>query len=114
MLKATRSPGQAGPILRRLLDSVRETRPDIVIEVAFWAAYFGERDLALDALVESLSRNVSGPSLQNIWYPLLSDARRDPRFKKMVSNIGFVELWRSTGDWADACRPVGADDFECE
>ena len=109
LLEASRSPDKAAVVLHRLL----ETIPAIGIDVAHWAAYFGERDLALDALEVSLSRNASGPALQNIWSPLLSDARQDPRFKAMVRDIGFVDLWRATGNWADACRPVGDDDFEC-
>ena len=41
------------------------------------------------------------------------EVREDPRFKHIMQQLGFVELWRTTGRWADACRPIGQDDFAC-
>jgi len=112
--KAIRSPERATSVsvLREQLDSLRERAPTAAASVAFYAAYLGERELALDALAV-LAASSSGASLQNLWYPLLGDARKDPRFKEMVRNIGWVELWRKTGRWGDFCRPIGEDDFEC-
>jgi hypothetical protein len=30
-----------------------------------------------------------------------------------LREIGFVDMWRKSGDWGDFCRPVGVEDFEC-
>jgi len=40
--------------------------------------------------------------------------RRLPGFKDLVSKLGLVDYWRSSGNWGEFCRLVGADDFECE
>jgi tetratricopeptide (TPR) repeat protein len=37
----------------------------------------------------------------------------DPRVKQALVRYGFVAYWRETG-WPSLCRPVGADDFECD
>jgi hypothetical protein len=51
--------------------------------------------------------------LQALWYPVMSETRRLPAFKDLVRDIKLLEYWRANG-WADACQPVGADDFSCE
>jgi hypothetical protein len=109
---AIRSPEHAAQSLRELLASMRVTSPGDAESVALWASYLGERDVALESL-EVLSTVKSTSVLQHMWYPVLGDARKDPRFKEIVRKIGFVDLWRKTGRWADFCRPRGDDDFEC-
>ena len=47
------------------------------------------------------------------WYPVMKDVRRHPGFKDLVRDMNLVEYWREYG-WADSCRPVGEEDFECE
>jgi hypothetical protein len=42
-----------------------------------------------------------------------SSLRKTERFKTLVRDAGFVDVWRVRG-WPDLCRPVGADDFACE
>jgi hypothetical protein len=42
----------------------------------------------------------------------MSEVRRLPEFKDLVTELNLVEYWRTYG-WADACRPLGDDDFEC-
>jgi hypothetical protein len=111
-VNAIRSPGNAAQILRAQLEHLRQTSPYGALSLALWAAYLGERELALDAL-DLFSTAPSKAQLQKLWYPLLGDARKDPRFKAIVRKIGFVDLWRKTGQWGDFCRPLGADDFEC-
>jgi hypothetical protein len=44
---------------------------------------------------------------------MLPAARGDPRFKQILRDMGLVDYWRQSGKWADFCRPVGEDDFEC-
>ena len=111
-VQAARSPGQARAILSEQLDRLREVAPGAASGVAYWAAYLGESDLALDAL-EVFGRGAGSASLQSLWFPLLREARRDPRFKAIVRDLGFVDFWRKTGRWSDFCRAVGDDDFEC-
>jgi hypothetical protein len=42
----------------------------------------------------------------------MSEVRQLPEFKKLVGDLNLVEYWRTYG-WADACVPLGDDDFEC-
>jgi hypothetical protein len=42
----------------------------------------------------------------------MSDVRNMPGFKKFVRDMGLVDYWREYG-WADLCKQVGQDDFEC-
>jgi TolB-like protein len=109
---AIRTPDTAPNQLRSLLRTVSESAPRAAASIALAAAYRGETSLALDALAVVASR-ANSPVFQNFWYPLLGTARQDVRFKRIVSDLGFVDLWRSTGSWADFCQPVGADDFKC-
>lgn len=79
--------------------------------LAIYAAAIGEPELAL-RLWQPAETVVD---LANLWYPTLRDMRRLPAFKTFVEDVGLVEVWRTTGDWGDFCRPiVGGDDFECE
>ena len=48
-----------------------------------------------------------------LWYPVMSDARRLPRFKQLVTDSNLVEYWRAYG-WADYCRPLGDAEFVCQ
>ena len=41
------------------------------------------------------------------------DLRRTESYKQEMKTAGFLEYWRAQG-WADNCRAVGADDFECD
>jgi adenylate cyclase len=79
-------------------------------DVALLAAYFGDADLALEAFAEEA--RLSTVRYWALWYPLLSEVRQLPRFKKLVSELNLVGYWRAYG-WADACRPLGDADFEC-
>jgi TolB-like protein/Flp pilus assembly protein TadD len=81
-----------------------------------WATVLGDPQLALDirngggevAGITGPRRDVSG-----LWLPYASDMRKLPGFKQWAQELGLVDYWRSTGNWADLCRPVN-DDFECE
>jgi TolB-like protein/Flp pilus assembly protein TadD len=53
----------------------------------------------------------SAPS--RVWHTTYAPARKTERFKALVRRMGLVDYWRARG-WPDLCRPVGADDFECE
>jgi TolB-like protein len=75
-----------------------------------WAAYLGDPRLALE-----LYRPVAlDPTFTRLmWAPFLSDMRRLPEFKALVTELKLDDYWRTTGKWGDLCKPAGADDFEC-
>ncbi len=59
------------------------------------------------------------PTLQSYYFAILAGSRpnglamlQDPRVKPLLVRLGFVGYWRAKG-WPPACRPLGADDFEC-
>ena len=79
--------------------------------VAMWAVYFGDQDLAIQALRRGFVE-MHGVTVIEIWHPAFAELRRDPRFKDIVRDIGFVDHWRKTGNWGDFARAVGDDDFE--
>jgi hypothetical protein len=75
------------------------------------AEYFGDTKLALDALegwIEAVGDDEWG-----LWDGFLSETRKEPAFQKLVERLGYADYWRTSGDWADFCRPVNADGFEC-
>jgi TolB-like protein len=80
-------------------------------DIALLAAYFGDAEFALQTF-EKDARYMS-IRLQALWYPVMSVARRLPAFKDLVRDINLVEFWRASG-WAEACQPLGGDDFSCE
>ena len=79
-------------------------------DIAMLAVYFGDPEFALKAKSEEVRLNTS--RLHAVWYPVMSQVRRLPEFKDFVTELNLVEYWRAYG-WADACRPLGDEDFEC-
>jgi len=79
-------------------------------DIAMVAAYFGDPQFALK--VKGQEVRTTPTRLAAVWYPVMSEVRRLPEFKKLVTELNLVEYWRAYG-WADACRPLGDDDFEC-
>ncbi len=49
-----------------------------------------------------------------LWLAPYSGLRGHPEFKKLLIETGLAEYWRQTGKWGDGCKPVGADDFQCQ
>ena len=49
-----------------------------------------------------------------LWIAPYSRLRSHPEFKKLLVEMGVVDYWRQTGKWGDGCKPVGADDFQCQ
>jgi hypothetical protein len=49
-----------------------------------------------------------------LWNSPYSKVRAHPDFKKLLIEAGVVAYWRQTGKWGDGCKPLGADDFQCE
>jgi TolB-like protein len=47
------------------------------------------------------------------WHPKFAAVRKTEGFKATVRRFGVLAYWRTKG-WPNLCRPVGADDFECD
>ena len=84
--------------------------PSKLHDIALLAAYFGDPELALEIIGEE-TRN-SAVRLHSVWYSMMSEVRQLPGFKELVTDLNLVAYWRAIG-WADLCRPLGDDDFEC-
>ncbi|WP_338242676.1 winged helix-turn-helix domain-containing tetratricopeptide repeat protein [Aurantiacibacter hainanensis] len=76
------------------------------------AGYENRPGLALDLARIAFSKP-GGNMLFTLWNPNLAAARRAEGFKQLVTDLGFVEAWRTSGNWSDYCRPLSGDDFEC-
>ncbi len=79
---------------------------DLEQQVAFWAAWHGDVELALDAMQQPIVP-------WSFWTNDFREVRQMPRFKEMVRQAGLEDYYREYG-WNDYCRPAGPDDFECE
>jgi len=94
----------------RLIHADTSRGPDPWLDVAPLAAYFGDPEWALDIMQEELLESPLRAWI--LWMPVMSDMRRLPGFKDLVSELGLPPYWREYG-WPEACHPVGADDFAC-
>jgi hypothetical protein len=79
--------------------------------IAAFAAYFGDQQLAFEALRDYVRGLRVGAHL--MWRPLFREVRQREDFKRFLRDEGFIAYWREF-DWPDLCRPVGSDDFECD
>ena len=86
--------------------------PDFEGDLAFIYAYTSTPEHLLD-YIENETKAGTPFILRDIWWPVPSSLRKTERFKTLVRNFGFVDVWRVRG-WPDLCRPVGANDFACE
>ena len=94
-------------VLRKAFEEGEEINPR-------FADALGDRDLAFAALQSYLRRFRGGIyTWSEPWLLVHSGARADPRFKELMREAGLADYWRKSGKWADFCRPVGEDDFEC-
>jgi tetratricopeptide (TPR) repeat protein len=86
----------------------------LLADLAMWASYYGDFDLALDLFRRP---DFSGENAfminYSVWSPLMQGVRRLPAFRELVRDHGLVAYWREYG-WSDFCRPTAGDDFECE
>jgi len=101
----------------RILSMLRDVYQDDSLQwprklhdIAMVAAYFGDPQFALKAKGQEV--RAIAARLGALWYPVMSEVRQLPEFKKLVSDLNLVEYWRAYG-WADACRPLGDHDFTC-
>ena len=111
MLPLLDKPETARAELRKFLSDPAYTAPVSRLVIAIWASYFGEHELALQIYQEA-SKSRAFPSI-TIWRPIHQPMRRLPGFRDLVTKLGLVDYWRTTGDWGEFCRPAGEADFEC-
>lgn len=101
----------ARAIVRKAFEDPANQDPTRLNIIARYASVFGDRDLTLAALRRGMV-DLRGTTF-NVWIQYEPGLRTDPRFKDIVRDVGLVDYWRSSGNWADFCKPVGTDDFEC-
>jgi tetratricopeptide (TPR) repeat protein len=80
------------------------------INLALWAAFFGDDELALDLLTAALEQ--SSTNVYWAWMPLLERVRQRPAFKTLLRDAGLVDYWSEYG-WPEICQPTQGDDFTC-
>ena len=97
-------------LLRDIFDNEEALTGEARVVIASIAAHHNDPELALRVFNKELEVNVQRTN--RLWYPFFSDMRKLPGFKALAERLGFVEYWRTYG-WADTCRPLGDDDFEC-
>jgi len=73
--------------------------------------WIGDGDLAVDVLLSS--DEVTELQFFLFFWPDAANARQHPRFRALVKDSGLLDYWRQWG-WADACEPMGEDDFRCD
>lgn len=79
----------------------------------FLYVYVGAPERVMDYYDDGLKIGFNSPgSIQYLWTPSLAPVRKTERFKSYMRKIGMVDYWRAKR-WPDLCKPVGADDFEC-
>lgn len=95
-------------------------RKGIVLQMET-ADALGDADLAADALRRYLesSKGFADGSMHHrhywqFWTTPHSKLRAHPEFKRWLLQTGVADYWRQSGRWGDGCKPVGADDFQCE
>jgi TolB-like protein/DNA-binding winged helix-turn-helix (wHTH) protein len=110
VLAAFDSPGRVVSILRDVYRDKELQWTRKLHDIAMVAAYFGDTQFALKVKSEDIRGNVL--RIAALWYPVMSEVRHLAEFKTLAAELNLVEYWRAYG-WADYCRPLGDDDFEC-
>lgn len=100
-----------------VLETLRQAHDDPALswpakhsDIALLAAYFGDPGFALE--VVSIEARLTTIRYFTLWYPVMADVRALPGFEKLMREVGLTGYWRAHG-WADYCRPLGPEDFEC-
>jgi hypothetical protein len=69
-----------------------------------------DRDLALAAIGVVIRTYHLDPV---VWVTSRSGIRSTPQFKALLREMGVADYFRTSGNWGDFCKPLGAEDFEC-
>jgi adenylate cyclase len=121
----SRGPGAGQPLPQAQIDAALQVLraaanktapparlPDFEGDLAFIYAYTSKPERLLDA-IENEAKAGNPFVLREVWWPVPSSLRKTERFKTLVRDAGFVDVWHVRG-WPDHCRPIGTDDFACE
>lgn len=82
-------------------------------QLGFVHVYIGDPVRLLESYERAIETGTVGPTnMSSLWHSRYIAVRKTERFKAFARKAGLVEYWRARG-WPDLCRPVGADDFEC-
>jgi hypothetical protein len=73
---------------------------------------YGDAPLATQILGKLLMRP-DWSAYFELWAPYRTPLRGSAQFKDLMVKMRLVDYWRSSGKWADLCKPVGDNDFEC-
>ena len=111
ILREHESPEKGLAELRRHYNSEDNISSFNVMNIALLAAFFGDTDLAIEAM--NKASRMSRSNFWYMWFPVMKEVRQLPRFKDLIREVGLVDYWKKYG-WPDLCRPVGDDDFECD
>lgn len=84
-----------------------------LLNAALVASHQGHPKLANDLIRLALEWPVGGYVLTALWHPAMANARKTDEFENLVTDLGLVQVWRETGDWPDACRPVSTREITC-
>ena len=80
----------------------------------FWAAYYGDYDLAEKIMEKGIKLDEQLGILDATWfnYPIINPLRNTTTYKNLVRRINLDDFWRNNG-FPVNCRPIGDDDFAC-
>ncbi len=81
----------------------------------FWAAYYGDYELAEKILTMGLSADEQFGNLSDtswLGYSIVNPLHSTEPYKQMIRDLKLDGFWRENG-FPDSCRPVGDDDFAC-
>jgi hypothetical protein len=80
----------------------------------FWAAYYGDFELAEKIMVAGVSLDEQLSILDTSWfnYPIINPLYNSAAYKQLVKRIKLDTFWREHG-FPVGCRPIGEDDFAC-
>lgn len=111
--KVAQDPAAARALLARAYEDPANQDSTRMMFIAWHAAHFGDDALAGTALRRALI-DLNGTFVPAIWFPDLARYRQTAEFKQLARDLKLYDYWRSSGNWGDHCRPVGAEDFECK
>lgn len=100
------------PELRAWLDQKYGAGGQIVmVFMAAFAVRDGHDDAALRMLRVAYER--PGGNYFFLWHPIFEGLRKKAGYSKLVTDLGFAEAWRESGEWGDYCRPVSDLKIAC-
>lgn len=96
--------------LRRVLEDADSSL--IFAVVSNWAAFFGDAELALDALRRIPLPEETWVVAHQIWRPTMKDVRQLPGFRDLVAEMGLIEYWEELG-WPELCQMTSESELQC-